>query len=345
MDFLTASRMGAFLACPRKHYWAYEVGLKPVAEANALRFGTAWHAALEALALGKELADAFDIATEGKEFDEVTLATLSAMLGGWANFPKARFEAVVASELEFHLPLTSSKRFALAGKLDLLAKVEGRLCLVENKTTSDSVEPGSTYWERLRMNPQILQYVDAARRLGYEIQSIYYAVAKKPGIKPKEIPQLDADGFKVVIDNSTGERVMLGSGKPRQAAFDDTQTLVSRTETAEEYGARLAADIAARPEFYFAVREVPVLDQELDEFLSSRTQIARMILDRRRAQKTSGRPENAWPRNIAKMACGTCPFVNFCLQCVEVNIPNQLPSGFRLGDKHEELTQTEENAQ
>ena len=26
-DTLTASRMAALLACPRKHYWRYEVGL------------------------------------------------------------------------------------------------------------------------------------------------------------------------------------------------------------------------------------------------------------------------------------------------------------------------------
>ena len=37
------------LRCPRKHFWQCEVGLRKSESSFALRFGTAWHAAMEAI--------------------------------------------------------------------------------------------------------------------------------------------------------------------------------------------------------------------------------------------------------------------------------------------------------
>jgi len=48
----------------------------------------------------------------------------------------------------------------------------------------------------------------------------------------------DDDGLKIVTDDETGERVVNANGKPRQSAGPG-MTLATRTETAEEYGARL----------------------------------------------------------------------------------------------------------
>jgi hypothetical protein len=49
-DMLTHSRIRSWQACHRKHYYEYELGIKrhDQEEADALRFGTIWHLALEA---------------------------------------------------------------------------------------------------------------------------------------------------------------------------------------------------------------------------------------------------------------------------------------------------------
>jgi hypothetical protein len=44
--------MAAMLACPRRHYWRYECGLRRDEGTEALRFGSAWHRAMEAMAKG-----------------------------------------------------------------------------------------------------------------------------------------------------------------------------------------------------------------------------------------------------------------------------------------------------
>jgi hypothetical protein len=58
-ELLTASRMAALLACPRKHFWRYELGLRRTVDADALRFGSAWHRAMEARWSGADISAAF----------------------------------------------------------------------------------------------------------------------------------------------------------------------------------------------------------------------------------------------------------------------------------------------
>ena len=64
-ETLSASRMAAFLACPRKHYYQYELGLEREESAPALRFGSAMHRALEARANGEGLLESYEAAKDG----------------------------------------------------------------------------------------------------------------------------------------------------------------------------------------------------------------------------------------------------------------------------------------
>jgi hypothetical protein len=180
-----------------------------------------------------------------------------------------------------------------------------------------------------------MQYVHAARLCGLPTELILYDVTRKPSIRPKSIPVLDEAGRKIVLD-AAGQRVLKKDGTPRESAGDG-MTVQTREETAEEFGQRLAEDAIARPEFYFARREVPILDQDLDEFVVQRLEISRMILSLRRASRATARPHQAWPRNCSEMTCGFCEFKDFCLQNIEVN-PAQPPAGFIVGEKNPELT-------
>ncbi len=297
-DTLTASRMAALLACPRKHYWRYEVGLRLALASGALRFGSAWHLAMECRWQGLDYVEALARACGGAEsFTEMDVATLAGLLAGYY----ARYGGVAEvvrtlhPEQEFRYALEGSRTFDVCGKIDGLGVLtDGRLVLVEHKTTSDSVEADSEFWQRLRFNAQVYQYVLAARALGWDVAAVIYDVTRKPMIKQRQ------------------------------------------TETAEQFGERLSADARERPEFYFARREVPVLDQDVEEFAVQRLELSRLVLLLRAAGRRARRPEHAWPRNCGGMTCRCCEYSSFCMQNIAVDAERP-PAGFVVGETNPEL--------
>lgn len=333
---LTASMMNSLVGCMRKYYYRYELGLQSAVEHAALSFGSAWHRAMEARWNGQTAEEALAAALgEVEMLDELQVATLSALLTGYYKAYLTDPIKELQPEQEFQFPLQGSRTFDVAGKIDGLGTmIDCRSCLLEHKTTSDSVAPESDYWLRLRANGQIMQYVHAARTCGRQVEIILYDVTRKPQIKPKQIPVLDEAGRKIVLD-ANGQRVLKKDGTPRESAGDG-MALQTHEETPEEYGQRLAEDVIARPEFYFARREVPVLDQDIEEFVVQRLEISRMILSLRRASRSTAKPHQAWPRNCSGMTCQFCEYAGFCLQNISVDQANP-PAGFTVGEKHPEL--------
>jgi hypothetical protein len=306
VELLTASRMAAMLGCPRRHYWRYECGLRREESGDALRFGSAWHRAMEHISLGfpAEAAYAAAVPQTGADLDEVAAATLCGLLRAYAAHWQGSPLTVDHAEVEFETVIDGSRTFRAAGKIDGLGRVGDRCVLVEHKTTSAALDSDSDYWLRLRADSQILQYASAARAQGWPVAAVWYDVARKPSIRPKEI----------------------GKGIDRHQ------------ETPEEYGERVYADATARPEWYFARREVPVVDDDLEEFAENRLQVARMILDRRAQQRKRPEvPHRAWPRHVNGMACPYCEFAGFCLANVTPDLAHP-PAGYVIGPQHAELS-------
>jgi hypothetical protein len=273
-QLLTATRMNCLLACPRKHYWRYEVGLRRDTDATALRFGSAWHDAMEARWQGQAYDDALATALKPDyQLDETLVATIAGLLAGyyarWASDPVKE----VHPEVEFRQPLRGSRSFDCGGKIDGLGVMEdGRLALVEHKTTAADLSPDSDYWLRLRSNPQVMQYILAARALGWDVSIVLYDVTRKPSIRLRQYESPDA------------------------------------------YADRLKQDTQDRPDFYFVRREVPILEDDLAEFEAQRRELARMILNFRTAVRRLAKPEQAWPRHLSELQCRSCDFASFCLQ-------------------------------
>lgn len=339
-NLITASRQGSLLSCPRKHYWRYEVGLVAQSDSLALRFGKAWSLAMEAKAKGMDYDDSLAAALpEAAELDELAVATLSGLLAGY--FQRYKADTLIKKihpEVEFRQPLAGSRTFTIAGKMDGLCELQdGRLALKEDKTTSDSVADDSDYWLRLRWNAQLHQYVLAARSLGWDVAIVIYDVTRKPSISPKEIAQVDGAGKKIVLD-AMGKRVYKANGEPRESGDTEKCYFVQkRTETPDEFSSRLYEDTLARPEFYFARREVPILDGDLDEFIEQRLTLSRIILHCRTSEKRFEQACRAWPRNVSEMTCRSCSYQSFCLQNLSVDL-NQPPVGFTVTDPNQELT-------
>ena len=293
---LTVSRMYALLRCPRFHYWRYEVGLRTETDAAPLRFGSAWHRAMEIRGEGGDLDAAFSAGLGECPLDEVQAATLGGMLAGYYQQYAQETIVNIRPEVEFRMPIDGSRAFDAAGKIDgLAALTDGRQIVLERKTVGESIEPDSDYWIRLRADKQLFQYVLAARALQYDPAICVYDCARKPCIRPRE------------------------------------------RESAEEYGQRLAADTAERPNFYFARREVPIIEQDLETFKIERIAIKDMILSLRQCSRRARQPADAWPRNVSSRTCGTCEFAGFCLNGISVD-PAAPPAGFRVGPANNELS-------
>jgi PD-(D/E)XK nuclease superfamily len=148
-----------------------------------------------------------------------------------------RYETV-GVEVEFAAPLLDpdtmieSDDWYLRGKIDALAidRSTGELLIVEHKTSSADISPGSDYWRRLRLDSQISMYYDGARALGYEPTGIVYDVLAKPNLR-------------------------LGGATKKRA----------QAETLEEFRERFSATIAENPNAIYARSRLVRFDHEIDE--------------------------------------------------------------------------------
>lgn len=255
MNLLTASRIKAAHACPRLDHYRYELGLA-APETGAMAFGTAIHAGLEAWwrAIGDHAPDRAlaDALAALPEMDAFEYARASAMLAGydvrWRRW--ACGVDVLAIEQEFRAPLRDpstgrpARTWALAGKLDALVRLaDGRVAIVEHKSTSRDAGAGGEYRARLTLDPQVSVYHDGASALGYEADVCLYDVL----VKPAQKPLLASAQVKLRKD-----------GQPRAGQR-------SADETPEAYRARLLDAIAADPDRYLVHAEIVRTERDREE--------------------------------------------------------------------------------
>lgn len=286
---LTNSMRNKFASCHRAFKFCYEDLKRPVKTSDALNFGTAMHSMLEAYWQGKR---PFVPNME----DGYTTNTLLALFEGyqkrWQESDRMTYETI-GTEIRFDAPLMNpetggtSKTFHLSGKIDALAKEKatGKVVIVEHKTTSQDIGPGSDYWRKLPIDGQVSGYYCGAEALGHEASTCLYDVIRKPTIKPyKATPE---DKRKYNKDGSLSKACR------------------ENDETPDEWYERLSADIASRPDYYYARIEISRSDNDLLEYLFDMWAVSREIADAERM--------NRWSRN--PQACsvfGTCEYFGVC---------------------------------
>src|SRR5215471_17022325 len=122
---VTTSELRTRRRCAREHHIAYELGIRPIESAHALRFGTLIHTGLEAwwlapseerlqwalaalpldadpfdLARATEMLRGYDIRWRDEQLEVVVLKKASEPHNGdWRLYP------LLAVEIEFHAPL------------------------------------------------------------------------------------------------------------------------------------------------------------------------------------------------------------------------------------------------
>ena len=356
VQILTHSRMSTAKTCPRRHWYAYELGLRPIRRARPLRIGTAVHAGVGALMRKLPIADAVEITRQSYRpiqawcydddklhewfcEEQMAMAMVQGYFDNWCD--KTTFKSL-RSEWSFRVPIRNPETgrptqvFWLAGKIDGVVELEDkRLAVYELKTCGDDLGPDSDFWLRLRIDHQISGYILGAFDVGCDVQTVLYDAIRKPRLKPKAVPLLDDDGLKIVLDLENGGRAMTKAGKPRQAGnAEQGFVLQTRQETPQEYGERLAFDIADRPEFYFARMEIPRLDSDIEDFKHELWQMQQQL----RQAQVHGRH---FRNTQACIMFGRCPYLDICHSCRDLEAGP--PEGFEVvHELHPELVEEED---
>lgn len=311
LPVLSTTAVRKYRACPRSFLYEQEMGYRPAFVDQARGFGTRWHGGLEnywnaAMSGLPRVAwlDSALAAVLGEE-DHFERSKLETLLVGydarWGDADAERWE-VLGVETEFVGPLINpatgaeSRTWRLGGKLDVLVRerATGRVYIIEHKTSSEDVTPGSDYWVRLTLDSQVSNYLTGARwlaaRHGFDasaIAGVIYDVVAKPGQRPLRATPEESRKY-------TREGKLYANQRERD-------------ETPAEYRARLMDAIGENPERYFARGEIVRLDDEVREAAQDLWQTAGQIRDARRLK--------VWPRNPD--ACNrygrTCEFLPVCL--------------------------------
>ncbi len=304
MNLLTASRMKSFRSCARQHYYAFVLGRRPIAESAALSFGTAVHAALEAwwsTGPAGALALAMQHLPEG--MDPFVRARAEAMLIGYDVAWRDRGFEALAIEKQFTLPLINpdtgarSRTWELAGKVDVIARgPDGRVWVIEHKTSSEDIGAGGAYRARLTLDGQVSQYIEGANALGYAVAGVIYDVLRKPTIDPLKATPEESRKYKKDGSLYASQR--------------------DRDESPEEYRDRCIESLGANPDRHFAQIEVVRLEADRDEYAFDVWQLGELM---RESERTGRAPRNG--DACFRYAGSPCPYLAVCQGRDSINNP------------------------
>ena len=320
-ELLTYSSLKTFRACKRKYLFQYEQGYRPARESEALFIGSLIHDAVATWLEGERNLGGALSCIQGKfdlsmNPDAYLREKCKALMVGYHNRYANEPYSVQAVEREFRHPLWNpttmreSNLFELGGKLDAIYGLEERFILKEMKTTSDDISPESSYWDKLTLDPQVSGYYIGAESLGFKIESCIYDVIRKPTIKPYRATPIEDRKFKKDGTLYANQRI--------------------QDETVQEFADRLAADIAAQPDKYFARKEVPRLAEDLADYLSDVWEEAQVLHSRRKVGR--------YPRNpdACESNYGMCSFFEVCAKRASIEDKNLFK---KVDKKHTELSQ------
>ena len=312
---LTASRLRSARACQRLHRIEYTLNYRPLEDAETLRFGTLFHNALEAwwMATNNRLDAALSVIADKSTdpFDRVRAEELIRgydIRWGQENYQTVLVEAQFETDLINPTTNRPSQTWRLGGKVDaIVVDDKARKLLVEHKTTSEDITPGSEYWRRLKMDLQVSIYFAGASALGHEAETCLYDVIRKPGLKPLKATPLEGRKY-----------TKAGTLYANQREND---------ETLDEFRLRYAESIAADPNAFFQRGEVVRLESEMSDALFDIWQTAQQL----RESELAGRA----PRNPE--ACTrygrTCPYFDVCTGSASLDDETR----FRKSETHPEL--------
>jgi hypothetical protein len=328
LALISNSELACFRQCPREYQFRYVMRRRPRRSSEALRFGTFFHIGLEhwwkergnaGARLGAALIairNRAELHPEDSDPFELVKAE-ELLLGYTARWGEEDYETV-GVELQFTMPMinpdtgAASRTFEVGGKIDAVARKDGRLRVVEHKTTSKDISIGADYWRRISAtDPQVSTYLAGARAAGHDVEDCLYDVIRKVGLRPKLATPVESRRY-------TKKNGLLDA---RQRETD---------ETPEEFRIRVREDIAADPEKYFARGPIVRLERDEAEHAADVWQTAWMIRESKNA--------NRFPRspNACERFGRLCDFFDVCSGTASIDDDNRFRTA---STAHEELAE------
>lgn len=319
---ISASSLRCFRACPRLYQYKYVMGYRPTVQAESLRIGSLLHKGLEGWWLAAK--DGVDVdlrltaaeqAIRQNSNDDYDIARVNALMAGYHYRWSGVAMTVIGVEVEYMVDLqnpatgASSRTFRHAGKIDAIAEINGERWVIEHKSSSSDITAGSFYWQQLRLDNQVSQYILAANLMGQDVVGCIYDVVKKPGLRPGKATPVESRRY------------------TKNGKLDARQRL--EDETPQAFSLRIIDEIAENPDKYYQRGQITLLEGDTEESSFDMWQTARTIRD----SELAGR----WPRNPAScMAYNReCEFFPCCTGAGSLDNP----VNFRRKEKyHQELS-------
>jgi hypothetical protein len=321
LPLLSNSEKRCFQSCKRKHYIRYRLLKRPLLASAPQRFGSLVHMGLEAWWLaakagGDRLAAALEAVRTEKYVEPIDLVRAEELLAAYDVRWAYEVVEVLAVEIEFEAPITNpetgatSRTYALGGKIDAIARLaDGRVVIVEHKTSSEDISGGSDYWKRLRLDSQVSDYFVGARALGFDVEGCLYDVIGKPKLQPFEATPVDKRQYKKDGSLYASQR--------------------DRSETLDEYRARLRAHLAENLDRYYQRGIVVRLEEDERDAAFDTWQTAREVRD---ADRLERHPRNP---NACVQWGTTCEFFAVCAREADLDDPTRYRTAKA---PHEELS-------
>lgn len=318
IESYTNTSLATARRCPREFYLRYGMQLERDGEdSDALQVGQTWHKAFDVAHAGGDPYAAIATHAPSLLWAEKLRRLYAAYHWYWASQKIEQLEAEKVFEVQTNM---GTFRGSMDGTVRL---ADGRVGLIERKTTADDLAAESEYWSKLRMDVQVGIYALALDTLP---AFILYDVVRKPTIRPKGITKKDAERLRSEI-GKTGE----GKYYETFPAEVIEEALRDEHETVALYGARLSADIGERPEHYFARREVP---RTASDYAALADDLSGQISTIERRKLATD-----WSRNPdACNTFGTCDFFALCSNNIHPLHTDATPQGYRVREHlHPEL--------
>jgi hypothetical protein len=213
---VTTSELSTFMTCEVLHHYRYMLRRDGFERSEPMARGTRIHAWLaEWWSTGGALVEMGAPPIE------------RAMMLGYSAFYAAHRHNLknVRTSVPF---LTHIQGVPVVGELDAIGTNErGETVIVEHKTTTADISPGSVYWEeRAVVDPQVTTYLSA-----FPHATVLYDVLRVPGLKQLQ-----------------------------------TNSRRKEPETDDEYVARILADMAEKPESYLQRATLVRSEAELADY-------------------------------------------------------------------------------
>jgi RecB family exonuclease len=226
---LTHSSLQTYRTCPHKYLLRYVIRLRREREADALRIGSVFHDAMQRINTGASSPAVYDWIDQNysvvPEWASVTDWQVEAQdVRQLVAGHQWRYEAdnirFLAAETQFEFTLPGTHNVRILGKIDGTVETpEGRIAVLEYKTSGEDISDAGDYWLRLRCDPQISIYMLGARAAGYAASTVLYDVTRKPTIRLRQKETPEEYGARLLTD--IGDRPEYYYARREVARLDD----------------------------------------------------------------------------------------------------------------------------